>query len=34
MRQAAEVELDRSVTPQDSRERIKQAVEARYTAPA
>lgn len=33
-RQAAEVEPDRNLSPQQSRMRIKQAVEARYTAPA
>ena len=33
-RQAAQVEQDPDATPQDSRERIKLAVEARYTAPA
>jgi hypothetical protein len=33
-RQAAEIEQDPNTSPSDSRERIKQAVEARYTAPA
>lgn len=33
-RQAEQVEQDRNVSPHDSREKIKQAVEARYTAPA
>lgn len=33
-RQAAEVEQDESVSPQDSRRKIKDAVESRYTAPA
>jgi len=33
-RRAAEIEQDNDASPQDSRERIRQAVEARYTAPA
>jgi HAD superfamily hydrolase (TIGR01484 family) len=33
-RQAAAIEQDPNISPQESRERIKQAVEARYTAPA
>jgi hypothetical protein len=33
-RQAAEIESDQNISAQESRERIKQAVEARYTAPA
>jgi HAD superfamily hydrolase (TIGR01484 family) len=32
--QAAEIEQDERTSPQDSRQRIKEAVEARYTAPA
>jgi hypothetical protein len=33
-RQAEEIERDQNASAQESRERIKQAVEARYTAPA
>ena len=33
-RQAAEIERDHNLSAQESRDRIKQAVEARYTAPA
>jgi hypothetical protein len=33
-RQAAEIERDPNASPHESRERIKQVVEARYTAPA
>ena len=33
-RQAEQIERDKSASAQDSRERIKQAVETRYTAPA
>ena len=33
-RQTEEIERDQNLSPQESRDRIKQAVEARYTAPA
>jgi hypothetical protein len=33
-RQAAEIEQDKSVSPKDSRRKIKEAMESRYTAPA
>jgi len=33
-RQAAEIEQDQNLSPRESRERIKQVVESRYTAPA
>jgi hypothetical protein len=33
-RQTADIEQDQNLSPRESRERIKQVVEERYTAPA